>query len=305
MSNISQFNGSSNDRRIRYALYGPAGPVIWTAPSTIRVNEVLVVCVGGGGAGGSGSATGITNSTPTGQFAQSTGVGGGGGGSGAIVGYTYPVSAGTQISLTAGGTSGTSSANNPGPAPIPISAAGGSSGTNGTAQNPGNGQSAALSGGAGGSGGAATIPAPGLTGNAFSAAGIAGLPGQAGRTVFFPNNNPSDPFRNYWAATGGAGGAGGRHDVLMNMLGITYSLNTGRGASYEGPGGTALTQTVPGPNPSTNIINPWQVHNQEVGITDIGVGGGGGAGAFYAGGITNPNPIAAGPGSVGAVFILY
>lgn len=302
MSNISQFNGSSNNRRIRYALYGPAGPVLWTTPSTIEVNEVLVVCVGGGGAGGAGGLQG-TYPAPPQPAVVATGAGGGGGGSGAIVGYTYPVSAGTVISLTAGGTSGTSSANNPGPAPIPISASGGSSGSAGANGGPTN---TGFSGGAAGAGGAATIPAPALTGNSFSAAGVAGRPGANGRS--FPTiANPGIAY-SAWSATGGSGGAGGIHYSFMNMLGITYSLTTNNGARYEANAGTATSVPwgpTPGAPAGSMYVTPWLVHDQQAGVTEVGVGGGGGAGGSWSQSLNNPSAISASSGSVGAVFILY
>lgn len=187
MSNVTQFfpgGAGGGARQIRYALTGPATQT-WTAPPSISVSEVLVICVGGGGNGAQ------SGNCPFSPGSSSSG----GGGSGAIAGYLYPVVAGTTISLTAGGVGGTSSANNPGPSPVPISATGGSAGSQGAgcdASNPG----------VGGAGGVASTPG---VANSIS---IGGQPGTRG---------------SYSQGALGSGGAGGIITNALSAFGINFN----------------------------------------------------------------------------------
>lgn len=279
MSNISQFLANPA-RQVRYLLSGigaGASTAVWTAPSTITTNEVLVVCVGGGGAGGAGNA-----GTPGISFGSAplSGGGGGGGGSGAIAGYVYTVGAGTTISLTAGGTGGTSSANNQGPTPVPISATGGSAG--------GTGSFAYYSstGGSGGSGGSATIPGPASVNNAFSISGMPGVPGDSGSASL-----QSSPY--IGAIAGGAGGAGGVNDGLLSFFNININQVSGQRSLGGSPNPTMVSSpssvALGSRNPSTNGL--------------IGCGGGGGCGGDFA--IASSLGGSPSPGSFGAVFVIY
>lgn len=147
MSNVTQFGSSSGgggggigggafNRREIYV--GPLSTT-WTAGSD---GIVEVNCWGGGGNGGGGTAPRA----------------GGGGGGGGYVRYIYDMSAGDQLSITVGGSGGTSSVSSPTQSPTsPISATGGSAG-GATSPSP-DPLNSPVPGGAGGVG-SGTVPTP-------------------------------------------------------------------------------------------------------------------------------------------------
>jgi hypothetical protein len=145
MSNITQFfpggagGGGGTTFNRRQIFVGPLSTT-WTAAadSVVEVN-----CWGGGGNGGGGGAPRS----------------GGGGGGGGYVRYIYNLTAGDGLSITVGGSGGTSSVSCPTQSPTsPISATGGSAGAS-AATPPISPVGNDIPGGAGGVG-SGTVPAP-------------------------------------------------------------------------------------------------------------------------------------------------
>lgn len=193
MSNITQFfntTGSNGGRTKREHFVGPAS-VTWTAPPT--TTEVEVHCWGGGGSGVNYN---------------------GGGGGGGYVRHIYPVVAGNILSITVGGTAGTSSVSCPSQSPTsPISASGGSSssaggyypagGTGGTgtfsiAVGVSTSYTRSYSGGSGGTGLYNVVTGPmHMIGGGGGASGTPYGNGKAGK-----------PYLTYYPQQGGASGGG-------------------------------------------------------------------------------------------------
>jgi hypothetical protein len=270
MSNITQFSsggsgGTTFNRR--EIIVGPVSTT-WTAGST---GIVEVNCWGGGGNGGGGNAPQA----------------GGGGGGGGYVRYIYDLTAGDQLSITVGGSGGTSSVSCPTQSPTsPISATGGSAGGN-TSPNP-NPTTSPVPGGAGGTG-SGTVPAPRI-GYLITRSGGSGsigdyTPGALGT----------------WYG-GGGGSAGSEYgDGISNTGGppITRSVILG-GAGIGGKGLTDPSSQkveLPNPDPTRSTITYYGQGGPGNWLVNLGaptdvaytpwfkstelIGGGGGSGAKY------------------------
>jgi hypothetical protein len=255
MSNITQFfpggssggiNGGGFNRREVYV--GPL-TTTWTAGAP---GNVEVACWGGGGSGPSSFVCG-------------------GGGGGGYVRYIYSVVASDQLSITVGGTGGTSSISCPTQTPTsPISATGGS---NGIIPNPSSipfGLTGIGTGGAGGTG-SGTVPAS-RSGYLWTRTG-----GQGAPSIQYPANNT------YIGGGGGSAGSEFGNGIAANSVSEPYSggATNANGAGIGGAGigtlgGSGNVQSIFGA-PSSLEYTPW-FYSYEV------IGGNGG----NAGGIATP-----------------
>jgi hypothetical protein len=219
------------------------------------INEVEVLVVAGGGAGGGRHA-------------------GGGGGGGVIYVTSYPVTPGTNITVTVG---------NGG-------LAGGYGSRGGNGQNSLFGSLTAIGGGGGGgyADGAATVigASGGSGGGGAGAAGLPGGNGSGGAGTPGQGNRGGDPWASGWPG-GGGGGAGQPGQSPRNGLyggrggdGLLYSIS-GFPRYYAGGGGGAGESNVDlngglgglgGGGRATGAYNPSQ---GQPGEANTGGGGGG------------------------------